>query len=187
MKRRVKSAESMFPRYSWTAAALRPEGSRASVSDLFLFEDLVTPPESCQLHGGGISGLSKSAQGGVTTVGTFDYFAGDDPTGPVFLAASWKKQARTLKGDFHISYSPGIEGISDHLILPSLPGQNIGLRPISSVRYPTVRRTPGGAFSLAAHIQYTSGMKHWTASLVAILLTDFRGVASAQVRGTKDA
>jgi len=48
-------------------------------------------PEAVQLNGSGVSHLSKPAQGGVTTIGTFNYFAGDDPTGPVFLAASWKK------------------------------------------------------------------------------------------------
>jgi hypothetical protein len=48
-------------------------------------------PEAVQLHRCGASGLSKPAQGGVTTIGTFNYFAGDDPTGPVFLAASRKK------------------------------------------------------------------------------------------------
>jgi hypothetical protein len=48
-------------------------------------------PEAVQLNRSGVSGLSKPAQGGVTTIGTFNYFAGDDPTGPVFLAASRKK------------------------------------------------------------------------------------------------
>ena len=76
-------------------------------------------PEAVQLNRSGVSGLSKPAQGGVTTIGTFNYFAGDDPTGPVFLAASWKKQARTLKGDFHFGYRTAIEGISDHVIFPS--------------------------------------------------------------------
>jgi hypothetical protein len=71
-------------------------------------------PEAVQLNRSGVSDLSKPAQGGVTTIGTFNYFTGDDPTGPVFLAASWKKQACTLKGDFHFSYSSAIEGISDH-------------------------------------------------------------------------
>jgi hypothetical protein len=80
---------------------------------------------SSQLHRSGVSDLSKPTQGGVTTIGTFNYFAGDDPTGPVFFAASWKKRTRTLKGDFHVSYSSGIEGISDHVILPS---QNISLK-----------------------------------------------------------
>jgi hypothetical protein len=77
-------------------------------------------PEAVQLNGSGVSHLSKPAQGGVTTIGTFNYFAGDDPTGPVFLAVRWKKHARTLKGDFHFSYSTAIEGINDHLIFPSL-------------------------------------------------------------------
>ena len=45
---------------------------------------------SSQLHRSGVSSLSQSAQGDVTTIGTFNYFAGDDPTGTVFLAASWK-------------------------------------------------------------------------------------------------
>jgi len=71
-------------------------------------------PEAVQLNRSSVSDLSKPAQGGVTTSGTFNYFAGDDATGPVFLAASWKKQARTLKGDFHFSYSSAIEGIGDH-------------------------------------------------------------------------
>jgi hypothetical protein len=62
-----------------------------------------------ELHRSGVSSLSKSAQGGVTTNGTFNYFAGDDPTGIALLA-------RTLKGDFHFSYSLAIEGVSDHLI-----------------------------------------------------------------------
>ena len=48
-------------------------------------------PEAVQLNGSGVSGLSKPAQGGVTSIGTFNYFAGDDPTGPVFVAASRKK------------------------------------------------------------------------------------------------
>jgi hypothetical protein len=47
--------------------------------------------EAVQLSRSGVSDFSKPAQGGVTTIGTFNYFAGDDPTGPVFLAASWKK------------------------------------------------------------------------------------------------
>jgi hypothetical protein len=74
---------------------------------------------SSQLHRSGVFDLSKPTQGGVTAIGTFNYFAGDDPTGPVFFAASWKKRTGTLKGDFHVSYSPGIEGISDHVILLS--------------------------------------------------------------------
>jgi hypothetical protein len=44
-----------------------------------------------ELHRGGICGLSEPAQAGLTTIGTFNYFAGDDPTSPVFLASSWKK------------------------------------------------------------------------------------------------
>jgi hypothetical protein len=48
-------------------------------------------PEAVQLNRSGVSDLGKPAQGGVTTSGTFNYFAGDDATGPVFLAASWKK------------------------------------------------------------------------------------------------
>jgi hypothetical protein len=80
---------------------------------------------SSQLHRSGVSDLSKPTQGGVTTIGTFNYFAGDDPTGPVFFAASWKKGTGTLKGDFHVRHSSGIEGISDHVILPS---QNISLK-----------------------------------------------------------
>jgi hypothetical protein len=43
------------------------------------------------LNRSGVSHLSKPAQGGVATVGTFNYFAGNDPTGIVFIAASWKK------------------------------------------------------------------------------------------------
>jgi hypothetical protein len=58
---------------------------------------------SSQLHRSGVSDLSKPTQGSVTTIGTFNYFAGDDPTGSVFFAASWKKRTRTLKGDFHFS------------------------------------------------------------------------------------
>jgi hypothetical protein len=58
------------------------------VGGLFLPDGL---PEAVQLNRSGVSGLSKPAQGGVTTIGTFNYFAGDDPTGPVFLAASRKK------------------------------------------------------------------------------------------------
>jgi hypothetical protein len=65
---------------------------------------------------GSICGLSKPAQAGLTTIGKFNYFAGDDPTGIVLLAASWKKQARTLKGNFHFSYSSAIEDVRDHLI-----------------------------------------------------------------------
>jgi hypothetical protein len=38
-------------------------------------------PEAVQLNRSGVSGLSKPAQGSVTTIGTFNYFAGDDPTG----------------------------------------------------------------------------------------------------------
>jgi hypothetical protein len=56
--------------------------------DLFLSVGLT---ESSQLYRGGMSGLGKPAQGGLTTIGTFNYFAGDDPAGPVFLATSWKK------------------------------------------------------------------------------------------------
>ena len=48
-------------------------------------------PEAVQLHRSGASGLSKPAQGGVTTVGTFEYLVGDDPTGPVLFAAGRKK------------------------------------------------------------------------------------------------
>jgi hypothetical protein len=71
------------------------------------------------LHGRCVSDLSKSAQADVTTIGTFNQFAGDDPTDIVFFAAGWKKQTPTLKGDFHFSYSSAIEGISDHVIFPS--------------------------------------------------------------------
>jgi hypothetical protein len=94
---------------------------------------------SSQLHRSGVSDLSKPTQGGVTTIGTFNYFAGDYPTGPVFFAASWKKRTRTLKGGFHVSYRSAIEGISDHVILPS---ENI---------------SPGGPFCL-------SGTRHKDAS-----------------------
>jgi hypothetical protein len=99
-----------------------------SVGDFFLFENPVTLPESCQLHRSGISGLSKPIQGGVTSVGTFDYFAGDNPTSPVFLTAGRKKQTRPLKGDFHISHGSGVEVLGNHVILSSLPGQNIELK-----------------------------------------------------------
>jgi hypothetical protein len=71
---------------------------------------------STELHGSSVSSFSKPAQGGITANGTFNYFAGDDPTGIVLLAASWKEQARTLKGDLHFSYGSAIEGVGDHLI-----------------------------------------------------------------------
>jgi hypothetical protein len=48
-------------------------------------------PEAVQLNRSGVSDLSKPAQGGVATMGTFNYFASNDPTGIVFIAASWKK------------------------------------------------------------------------------------------------
>jgi hypothetical protein len=70
------------------------------------------------LHRSGVSGLGKPAQAGLTTIGTFNYFAGDDPTSPVFLTSSGKEQTRTLKGHLHIGYRSAIEGISDHVILP---------------------------------------------------------------------
>ena len=65
------------------------------VGGLFLPDGL---PEAVQLNRSGVSDLSKPAQGGVTTIGTFNYFAGDDPTGPVFLAASWKKVSTHAQG-----------------------------------------------------------------------------------------
>jgi len=58
------------------------------VGGLFLPDGL---PEAVQLNRSGVSDLSKPAQGGVTTIGTFNYFAGYDPTGIVFLAAGRKK------------------------------------------------------------------------------------------------
>ena len=67
------------------------------------------------MHRGGVSDLRKLAQAGVTTIGAFNYLE-YDPSGMVFLAASRKKQARPLKGDFHFSYRWAIEDISDHLI-----------------------------------------------------------------------
>ena len=85
-----------------------------SVGDFFLFEDPVTPPESCQLHCSGIS---------------------DEP---VFLPVGRKKQTRPLQGDFHISHGSGVEVLGNHVILPFLPGQNIELRPIFVCPYPTV-------------------------------------------------
>jgi hypothetical protein len=57
------------------------------IGGLFLPDGL---PEAVQLNRSGVSHLSKPAQGGVATVGTFNYFAGNDPTGIVFIAASWK-------------------------------------------------------------------------------------------------
>jgi hypothetical protein len=44
----------------------------------------------------------------------------------VFLAASWKKCARTLKGDFHFGYGFAIEGVRDHLTLLTLRPQKYG-------------------------------------------------------------
>jgi hypothetical protein len=58
------------------------------VGDLFLADGLRGRTE---LHRGGIPGLSKHAQAGLTTIGTFNDFAGDDPTSPVFLASGWKE------------------------------------------------------------------------------------------------
>jgi hypothetical protein len=58
------------------------------VHDLFLPDGVAV---SSQLHRGGISDLSEHAQGGFTTIGTFNYLARNDPTGAVFLAISWEK------------------------------------------------------------------------------------------------
>ena len=96
--------EATFSKSLSTLAGLRRER----------ISSLLGVAESSHLHRGGVSNLSKSAQGGVSTIGTFDYFAGDDPTGIVFLAVSREKQTRALKSDFHIRDSSGIEGISDH-------------------------------------------------------------------------
>ena len=63
-------------------------GGRFLVGELFLPDGL---RGSSELHRSGVSGLSKPAQGGLTTIGTFNYLAGDDPTGPVFFSACWKK------------------------------------------------------------------------------------------------
>jgi hypothetical protein len=84
---------------------------------------------STELHRGGKSGLSKPTQAGLATIGAFNYFAGDDPSSPVFLPVSRKKQARTIKGHFHIGDSSAIEGISDHVILPCHLFYFGGLRP----------------------------------------------------------
>jgi hypothetical protein len=43
-----------------------------------------------QLNHSCISSFSEPAQRNVTTVGALDYFAGDNPTGSVFLTASRK-------------------------------------------------------------------------------------------------
>jgi hypothetical protein len=65
------------------------------LAEEFLLGGLLLLPDglrrSTELHRGGVSDLSKPAQRGLTTIGTFNYFAGDDSTGPVFFAASWKK------------------------------------------------------------------------------------------------
>jgi hypothetical protein len=58
----------------------------ASVGGLFHPDGL---RGSTELRRGGVSNLRKPAQGGLTTICTFNYFAGDDPTGAVFLADSW--------------------------------------------------------------------------------------------------
>ena len=73
-------------------------------------------PRSRQLNHSCITGLGKSAQGGVTAIGAFDDFAGDNPTGFVFLTASRKKQTRPLKGYFHISHGSAVEALGNHAI-----------------------------------------------------------------------
>ena len=46
---------------------------------------------STELHRGGISCLRKPTQAGLAPIGTFNYFSGDDPSSPVFLAVRRKK------------------------------------------------------------------------------------------------
>jgi len=45
---------------------------------------------SVQLQRGGVSSLRQLAQAGVTTLRTFNYFAGDHPPGTVFPACRKK-------------------------------------------------------------------------------------------------